>query len=161
MAAGKIRLSTRNEKPLEKKHEHAQAHTCHNRLSLCTPNWSMDSPCVCKPEQTQQIQHEKSLKLQQPANLKPGQAPCPPTKPILNCINLVAPPCQNLSCFFPACTHRRIMLAAPPCIKIAKNDDHTHTIQKRVGGHPKSLQLAINNQNIHDANHHIEKTQFS
>ena len=118
---------TRNQKPLEKKHEHAQAHTCHQSLSLCTSNWSMDSPCVCKPEQTQQIKHENSLKLQQPANLKPGQAPCPPTEPILNCINLVAPPCQNLSCFFPACTHRRIMLAAPPCIKIAKNDDHTHT----------------------------------
>ena len=46
----------------------------------------------------------------------------------------------------------------PPCIKIAKNDDHTRTIQKRVGGHPKGLQLAINNQNIHDAKHHIEKT---
>ena len=31
-------------------------------------------------------------------------------------------------------------------------------IQKRVGGHPKGLQLAINNQNIHDTKHHIDKT---
>ena len=60
MAAGKIRTSTRNEKPLEQKHGHAQAHTCHKRLSPCTSNWSMDSPCVCKPGQTQQIKHEKS-----------------------------------------------------------------------------------------------------
>ena len=46
------------------------------------------------------------------ANLNLGQAPCPPMKLILNCTSLVAPPCQNLSFFFPACTHRRIMLSA-------------------------------------------------
>ena len=64
---------------------------------------SWNHPC-CSPNTAWRLPH--------PANLKPGQAPCPPTKPILNCINLVAPPCQNLSCFFPACTHRRIMLSA-------------------------------------------------